>query len=149
VESCDRDEIIAELAKHRDAAAPPLPVLLELNSGEESKRGYRSTGGILEAAGKVLSHKNLRLAGLMTMAPFTDDTKIIRSAFRALVKTKEKVEENFPGCFRRTGGDADGTSALPALPVLSMGMSNDYKIAIEEGSTLVRVGTLIFGERGL
>jgi len=137
IESCDRDEILAELAIRRDAGSPPLPVLLEQNTGEESKRGYKSEGALLEAVEKLLNYKNLKFAGLMTMAPFTDDMKIIRGAFRALVRSKENIEKNFPQCFK---GET---------PILSMGMSNDYRIAIEEGSTLVRIGTSIFGERRL
>ena len=70
--------------------------------------------------------------GFMTMAPFTEDEKLIRNSFIKLRKLSEKLKLQFPG--------------LP-LTELSMGMSGDFEIAIEEGSTLVRVGTAIFGER--
>ena len=68
----------------------------------------------------------------MTMAPFTDDTKLIRKSFITLRLLAEKIQKDFPAF---------------NLSELSMGMSGDFEIAIEEGSTLVRVGTAIFGQR--
>jgi PLP dependent protein len=79
---------------------------------------------------------NIRIAGLMGMATFTDDESVIREEFRNLAIIFKKIKTNFfpeQDFFRE----------------LSMGMSGDYKIAIEEGSTMVRIGTLIFGERAL
>ena len=71
-------------------------------------------------------------AGFMTMAPFTDDKQLIRKSFVTLRQLKEKLSKEYP---------------MFDLSELSMGMSGDFEIAIEEGSTLVRVGTTIFGER--
>jgi uncharacterized pyridoxal phosphate-containing UPF0001 family protein len=68
----------------------------------------------------------------MTMAPFTSEQAPVRASFRALVKARDLLAARFPA---------------EDLSVLSMGMSNDYEIAVEEGSTLVRIGTAIFGER--
>ncbi len=130
VQSVDRDELIVELAKRAAASARPLDVLLELHTGEESKAGYPDAESLFRAAEVALSYPSLRLRGLMTMAPFTDDERPIRSSFRALRAARDALVRRFP--------EADWS-------VLSMGMSNDFEIAVEEGATLVRVGTAIFG----
>ncbi len=106
-------------------------VLLELNtSGEESKFGIRSEDDLEKIAEFCVAAENLNLLGLMTMAPFTDNADVIRKSFANLREAKERLENKG---FR--------------LPELSMGMTNDYEIAIEEGATIVRIGTAIFGER--
>jgi pyridoxal phosphate enzyme (YggS family) len=133
VQSLDRDSIIRELGKHAAAGERPLRVLLELHTGEESKRGFPDEESLFRAAETALSFPGLTLAGLMTMAPFTDAEGQIRSSFRAVVKAQAKLKSRFPG----TGWSC-----------LSMGMSGDFEIAIEEGATLIRIGTLLFGERG-
>jgi uncharacterized pyridoxal phosphate-containing UPF0001 family protein len=79
----------------------------------------------------VFSFSGLQLSGLMTMAPFTQDHKLIRKSFKTLVLAGETLAKRFPG----------------TEPGLSMGMTNDFELAVEEGSTLVRIGTAIFGER--
>jgi pyridoxal phosphate enzyme (YggS family) len=132
IESLDRDELIDELGGLCAERTRPLPVLLELNSGEDAKSGYRGLDSLLRAAERVLTHKGLELSGLMTLAPFSDDAGLVRPAFRNVANAKKAIEERFGEC---------------RLSMLSMGMTNDFKIAIEEGSTLVRIGTAIFGER--
>jgi pyridoxal phosphate enzyme (YggS family) len=132
VQSLDRDSIIRELGKYAVSRERPLKVLLELHTGEESKRGFPGGESLFRAAETALSFPGLRIAGLMTMAPFTGAEDQIRSSFRALVKARSKLESRFPGA---------------NWSCLSMGMSNDFEIAIEEGSTLIRIGTLLFGER--
>lgn len=74
---------------------------------------------------------NLELIGLMTMAPFTDDEKVIRNCFSSLRSMKEKLNN----------------SGYNKITELSMGMTNDYQIAVEEGSSMLRIGSAIFGER--
>ena len=133
VQSVDRDELIAELAKHSRQRKKPLNVLLELHTGEESKSGYENLDALFRAAELVLSGGNLKPLGLMTMAPFTTDAEKIRCSFKQLVKARKELEKRFP---------TEGNWAC-----LSMGMSNDFEIAIEEGSTMLRIGSLIFGER--
>jgi pyridoxal phosphate enzyme (YggS family) len=132
VQSLDRDSIIRELGKHTASRRKPLKVLLELHTGEESKRGFSGEESLFRAAETALSFPGLRIAGLMTMAPFTDTEDRIRASFRAVVKAQSELESRFP--------DSDWSC-------LSMGMSSDFEIAIEEGATLIRIGTLIFGER--
>ncbi|MDR2742254.1 MAG: YggS family pyridoxal phosphate-dependent enzyme [Treponema sp.] len=132
VESVDRDELIVSLGKLSVVRDIPLSILFELNSGEASKSGYPDEDSLFRAAETALAFPSLRIRGLMTMAPFTDDTALIRRAFRALVKVRDRLQSGFPEC---------------DWSCLSMGMSGDYEIAIEEGSTLIRIGTAIFGER--
>ncbi len=109
-----------------------LNVLLEFNTSEEaSKDGVRSWDELASLTDKIRDLEHLQIQGLMTMAPYTQDPSLIRPCFRKLFEIREKLKIH-------TG---------LSLPILSMGMSNDFTLAIEEGSTLVRVGTSIFGER--
>jgi len=128
IQSADRDEIIIELAKHSLQRNEPLEIMLELHTGEETKSGFQSMDALFNAAELVLKSEKLKLTGLMTMAPFTTETDLIRSSFRQLVKARNELEKRF---------------SLNAM-CLSMGMSNDFEIAIEEGSTLLRIGSAIF-----
>jgi pyridoxal phosphate enzyme (YggS family) len=132
IQSLDREEIITELAKHAGEREKPLPVLLELHTGESSKSGFPDEESLIRAAELLLSSPGLSAAGLMTMAPFTTGEASIRASFRALVHAQGVLVSHFP--------QADWSC-------LSMGMSGDFEIAVEEGSTLLRVGTAIFGER--
>jgi pyridoxal phosphate enzyme (YggS family) len=132
VQSLDREEILAELAKHGREREKPLPVLLELHTGESSKSGFPDEDSLLRAAEQLLSSPGLVAAGLMTMAPLTASESSIRASFRALVHARGALVSRFP--------QADWSC-------LSMGMSGDFEIAVEEGSTLLRIGTAIFGER--
>jgi len=130
IQSVDRDELIVELAKHSPAREKPLAVLLEMHTGEETKSGFADTDALFRAAELVLGGGGLKPRGLMTMAPFTTETDIIRASFRQLVKAQRQLEERFP--------------PKENWECLSMGMSNDFEIAIEEGSTMLRIGSAIF-----
>lgn len=106
-------------------------ILLEVKtSSEESKLGLTTDAEILDLAIHCSSLSNLELVGLMTMAPFTDDVEVIRKSFVELRNLRDKINQN--------GFD---------LRELSMGMTNDYEIAIEEGATMLRIGSAIFGQR--
>jgi PLP dependent protein len=106
-------------------------VLIQANiSGEDTKSGV-SPEGCLELARAMLELPNIELLGLMTMAPFTDDITAIRSTFRGAKALLERINGSLNMSIRE----------------LSMGMSSDYAIAVEEGATMVRIGTAIFGER--
>jgi pyridoxal phosphate enzyme (YggS family) len=131
VQSVDRLELITELAKHAPAREKPLEVFLELHTGEESKSGFADLDGLYKAAEFVCGCAYLKAAGLMTMAPYTEDADLIRASFRKLVRAREELEKRFPG---------ENWSCL------SMGMSNDFEIAVEEGSNLLRIGSAIFKE---
>jgi PLP dependent protein len=135
VDSVDSVRLAERLNSLAEAARKALPVLIEINvGGEEAKSGVAPGSEELE---KILlgapRWKNLAIRGLMTVPPYTDDPEGARAYFR------------------RLRGIRDGIAArrLPAvsMAVLSMGMSHDFEVAIEEGSTCVRVGTAIFGQR--
>jgi pyridoxal phosphate enzyme (YggS family) len=110
-----------------------LPVLIQVDLGhEETKSGVeeRNLGAVLEALAEC---KRLRMIGLMTLPPFFDEAERLRPYFRRLRELRDEL--------RAQGAFGDGSGEL------SMGMTNDYEIAIGEGATMVRVGTAIFGER--
>ncbi len=109
-----------------------MEILLEVNAaGEESKFGF-SRAELSEKAGKIGELPHLRLTGLMTSAPYTEEPEENRRYFREMREMLLRLKEEYSG--------------FP-LKELSMGMSGDYETAIEEGATIVRIGTAIFGER--
>ena len=131
IQSVDRDSLIDTLGGLTIERENSLMVLLEYHTGEETKAGFPSMDSLFRAAEKVLSFPGLKPAGLMTMAPFTDDTAAVRSAFRALAAARDELVKRFPS---------------EDWHCLSMGMTGDFEIAIEEGSTMIRIGTALFGE---
>ena len=135
IQSVDRDSLIDELGALTQGRENPLMILLELHTAEDTKSGFPDRDSLFRAADRILSFPGLKPAGLMTMAPFSADKTLIRSSFRELAGANDELKRRFPG----TGN----------WFCLSMGMTNDYEIAIEEGSTLIRIGTAIFGERGI
>ncbi len=105
-------------------------VLLEVNiSGENSKGGFTSKE-IVEAWETILSCRHVRISGLMTMAPLVDNPQEIRPVFRGLRELRDRLR--------------DASPPEITLPELSMGMSNDYEAAVEEGATMIRVGSSLF-----
>lgn len=136
IESVDSLELLVEIDKQAARCQRVIPCLLEFHiAQEESKYGLS-----LEAAQQLLSSDtfatlhHVRIAGVMGMATFTDDETQVRAEFRALRHAFESIKQLF-------------FPDNPAFTELSMGMSSDYHIALEEGSTLVRIGTLLFGHR--
>lgn len=126
VHTVDRPQLAEEIDRRAAAAGRVVPVLIEVNAGgEASKAGCApSEAAALAAAVRGLPHLELR--GLMTIPPDTEDREQARPYFKALRALRD---------------------ALGDLPELSMGMSHDFEIAVEEGATIVRVGTAIFGSR--
>lgn len=141
VHSVDSVKLAEKLSGFGYMSDQPLPVLLEMNvSGEASKQGFAAAGwqhnvqiraALWEEMRQVLALPGLEVRGLMTMAPFYDNMEQARPVFAELAKLRATLREEF---------DAP-------LPELSMGMTNDYPVAIEEGATIVRIGRAIFGER--
>jgi pyridoxal phosphate enzyme (YggS family) len=110
-----------------------LPVLIQVDlAGETTKSGVPATG-LTELVGIVKQYSRLRLQGLMALPPFYEDSERVRPFFRRLRELRDELQAT--GNF----GEQQGQ--------LSMGMSHDFEVAIEEGATIVRVGTAIFGER--
>ena len=108
-----------------------VPVLVQVNaSGEATKGGFPVVEAV-DAVGRIAELPGLRVQGLMTMAPFTGEEAVLRSTF---AKVREVME---------------AAAVLPGVEgcELSMGMSNDYGLAVEEGSTMVRLGTTLLGPR--
>ena len=132
VHSVDSMHIAAELNRCADLAAKTVAILLEVNvSGEASKFGYAPTQLLTELV-ELNRFRRLEIRGLMTMAPWASDPEKARPIFRRLAALRSECN-----------------NILEApLPELSMGMSGDFEVAIEEGATIVRVGTALFGERG-
>lgn len=129
IHSVDSLELAQELDK-RVSPGTVQPILLQVNCSGEPQKGGVEPDELPRLLDQVMALPRLRLRGLMTMAELSDEEAIQRGAFRRLRELKEQQE---------------GRGI--ALPELSMGMSGDYLVAVEEGATMVRLGTLLFGER--
>jgi pyridoxal phosphate enzyme (YggS family) len=133
VQSIDKLSTAAELNKRCNAIGKQVDFLIEINtSGEKSRSGYTDIGRVFADLEQYLKLSSLNLRGLMTIAPFTEDESAVRKAFKELHSYYTKLKSELPD---------------ENIDTVSMGMSSDYKIAIEEGSNLIRVGTAIFGSR--
>ena len=131
IHSVDSQILADEVNKEARKLNKAQNILLEVNtSSEESKSGLTEKEEVINLVKHCSSLQNIKLIGLMTMAPFTDDTKIIRKSFADLRNLKDEINQ--------IGFD---------LKELSMGMTNDFEIAIEEGATMLRIGSAIFGQR--
>jgi hypothetical protein len=132
IHSVDTLKLANRLSRDAVAAGVMMDVLLEANvSGETSKHGF-SADELLAAVPQLLALPALRVRGLMTMAPYYADAEATRPVFRQLRHLREEIETRYP--------QSDWHA-------LSMGMTNDFEVAVEEGATLVRVGSAIFGAR--
>ncbi len=132
IQSVDSISILKELIKKAEVVEKTLDLVFELHTGEESKSGFPDTAALFEAFEVCRKENCIRVRGLMTMAPYTNDATAIRRSFHACRIAFEESRERFD---------------FPLFNTLSMGMTNDLEIAIEEGASLVRIGTAIFGTR--
>ena len=131
IQSVDSLHLAEEINRCADHAAKSLPVLLEVNvAGESSKFGYPPAALLAEFMA-INALPRLEIHGLMTIAPWTPTPEKVRPIFRRLRELKAQCEDLLGA----------------PLPQLSMGMTGDFEVAIEEGATLVRIGTALFGER--
>ncbi|WP_270577233.1 YggS family pyridoxal phosphate-dependent enzyme [Caldibacillus thermoamylovorans] len=129
IHSLDRLSLAEEIHKR---ANRKIPCFVQVNvSGEESKHGL-PPGEVLPFIQQLAMYSNIEIVGLMTMAPYIKDEQILRNCFRSLKQLQDEIQN----------------LKLPYAPCteLSMGMSNDYEIAVEEGATFVRIGTSLVGE---
>ena len=143
VHSVDRLKVARRLDRFAGEAGQTLPVLLECNvSGEESKYGFQverwenevgQRAAFFAAVNEILGMPGLSVRGLMTMAPLTPDAEQVRPVFARLRELLERLRERYPA------GD---------WCHLSMGMTDDFEVAVEEGATLVRIGRAVFGRPG-
>ena len=134
IHSLDRESLCEEIQKRAEKIDRKIDCLVQVNiSKEESKHGLEVEDAIEFIKNVSNNYKNINIKGLMTMAPFTANEDEIRKVFRGLKDLSLEIKDlNIPRV---------------TMDELSMGMSNDYEIAIEEGATIVRVGTSIFGKR--
>jgi PLP dependent protein len=131
IQSVDSLHLAEEINKRAEQAAKTMPVLLEVNAvGEASKFGYPPEQ-LLEELSRINSLPRLEIHGLMTVPPWTLDPQKVRPVFRQLRELKVRCEQILGA----------------PLPHLSMGMTGDFEVAIEEGATIIRVGTALFGAR--
>jgi pyridoxal phosphate enzyme (YggS family) len=114
-----------------------LPLLIQVDLGHEETKTGIGEQDLSQLAETVQQLKRLELIGLMTLPPFFDDPEQARPYFRRLRELRDELARN--GAFGEPGGERKGE--------LSMGMTHDFEVAIEEGATMVRIGTAIFGER--
>jgi pyridoxal phosphate enzyme (YggS family) len=133
IHSVDRLSLAEELDQEANKRGTMVPVLIQVNiSGEESKSGI-DPQGTLQLLERIAALQHLSVQGLMTMPPWFADPEAARPYFSALRKLRDELaSKKIPGV---------------ALQELSMGMSGDFEVAIQEGATLVRIGTAIFGPR--
>jgi pyridoxal phosphate enzyme (YggS family) len=133
IQTVDSLELAAMIDQHAAKHGKVMPVLVEVNSGrEENKHGAmpEAVSGLIR---EISALPNIRVQGLMTMGPFLEDFEGLRPYFRETKRLFEEIR----------------TMEIPnvSMEILSMGMSDSYRIAIEEGATMVRIGTMIFGGR--
>jgi len=131
IDCIDSVALAKRLESSAAAEAKRLPVLIEVHLGGEATKGGAAETDLPALAADVASFSHLELHGLMTIPPYFDNPEQARPFFRKLRELRDDLE-NRTGC---------------PLPTLSMGMSHDFVIAIEEGATEIRVGTALFGDR--
>jgi len=133
IETVDSVRLAKEIDKWCQRIGKVMPVLIEINSGEEAQKSGVMPGKAMALVNEITPLENVRVMGLMTMGPFAGDPEEARPYF---IKTREIYEEL-------------KAQHIPNVEMryLSMGMSNSYKVALEEGANMVRIGTKIFGER--
>jgi pyridoxal phosphate enzyme (YggS family) len=131
IQSVDRLELVGRIAREAQGRETPFPVLVEVNLGGEDTKGGVEPEGAEALLREALAATSLRVEGLMAVPPFREDPEESRPQFRRLRELAESLRQ-------RTGSP---------LPHLSMGMSHDFEVAVEEGATIVRVGTALFGTR--
>ena len=133
IQSIDSLYLAAEVEKRANSMNKVIPVLIEVNTSEEDTKFGVKPGDLLGLIKDMLPFSHLNIAGLMTIGPglAIEDKEKSRPCFRMLYELRQRTETEFS----------------IKLPYLSMGMSSDFEVGIEEGSNMIRVGTAIFGER--
>jgi pyridoxal phosphate enzyme (YggS family) len=130
IHSCDRDELALEIARLSKQKGVVSSVLVQINVGEEESKGGYAYDDAKSAIAKLSMQDGLKVKGLMAMLPETDDETLLRALARKMRRLFDELKKDY----------AD-------MEYLSMGMSGDYKLCVEEGSNMIRVGSTIFGAR--
>jgi pyridoxal phosphate enzyme (YggS family) len=133
IHSVDSEKLLAEIDKRAGQEGRSIDCLLQINISDEEQKGGLTEAEAEDVIRRIADFPHVRLRGLMGMAEFTDDQAVVRQQFRRLKSAFEQFKslENEQVCMLE----------------LSMGMSGDFEMAIEEGATLVRIGSAIFGHR--
>ena len=133
IETVDSEDLAQEIDKRSRESGKIMPVLIEVNSGREEQKFGVYPENVREFVEKISGLKSIKVMGLMTMGPFTGDPEDARPYFAETKKVFDQLKN----------------IAIPGSEIkyLSMGMTNSYRVAIEEGANMVRIGTGIFGER--
>jgi hypothetical protein len=135
IHSVDRLSLAEELDRQWGKLGQTLEILIEVNLGEEESKGGASADAAIALIQSIATLPHLQICGLMALPPYLEDAEAVRPYFRRLRELAARITvANIPGVLMRE---------------LSMGMSHDFEVAIEEGATLVRVGTAIFGARSV
>ncbi len=130
IESLDSLEIIDRVMDEAERISKSIEVLIEYNSsGEESKSGFKCEEDLIKGLEEATESERISIKGIMTIGPLTDDKERIKASFLKTKRLFDSLKDEY------------------GLSVLSMGMSGDWRLALECGSTEVRIGTLIFGKR--
>ena len=132
IHSIDSERLAAELSAEAGRAGVDVRGLVQVNTSGEATKGGFSADNAIESVARIAALPHLRVSGLMTMAPFDAEESGLRQVFG-------RARDLFERCSREVAG-------FEAVH-LSMGMSGDFEVAVEEGSTMVRLGTILFGER--
>lgn len=133
IETVDSVKLAKEIDKQCKKIGKVMPVLVEVNSGEEPQKSGVMPDEVVDLVKEISKFENIKVEGLMTMGPLLDDPEELRPYFRKTRELFEKIR------------DMDIPNV--EMKYLSMGMSDSYKVAIEEGANMVRIGTKIFGPR--
>lgn len=133
IHSVDSVRLAEEIEKEAQKQNVTVDILLEVNVAEEDSKFGLKVDEVLEAVTRISAFSHIRIRGLMTIAPFVENPEKNRVVFSSLRKLSVDI----------AGKNIDNVS----VDILSMGMTNDYEVAIEEGATMIRVGTGIFGKR--
>lgn len=133
IHSVDSIRLLEEIQRRSEEKGVVTDILAEINISEEQTKTGMAESDILPFVEQCCMMSNVRLKGLMTMAPYTDDDMLIRSVFRKAYEIRSDIQKRHYENI--------------TMEHLSMGMSHDYKIALEEGATIIRIGSKIFGER--
>ena len=133
IQTVDSFEIAQEIDKRSRAISKVMPVLIEVNSGKEPNKEGVMLEEVIPLIKEISILKNIKIKGLMTMAPLFEDPEKDRPYFRLTKELFDRIKKL--------------NISNVEMSVLSMGMSDSYKVAVEEGTTMVRIGTVIFGPR--
>jgi PLP dependent protein len=133
VHSVDSLKLLREINKQAQKVNRIINCLLQVHIAQEETKYGMDEQEVYQLLGSLSDLRNVSINGLMGMATLTDDLTVVRSEYRYLKQLYDKLKSERPEC--------------ASFNILSMGMSGDYQVAVEEGSTMIRIGSLIFGER--